>query len=156
MRKTARDVTQGNCSPNTGANPATPGPDDATGHGLVDAYKAVMVAKLRCISITPRRGIPCGPQPRGPITPVREPITPVRGGPVPRRGPVIPGPVPEPCRGPVIGPVGPAGPREAAGLTDLELASLEAQLAEQPQLSAEDIEVLEELLLKPDTDITDE
>ena len=148
MKKTARDVTQGNCSPATGANPATPGPDDATGHGLVDAYKAVMLAKLRCISITTRRGIPRGAQPRRPITPVREPV--------PRRGPVIPGPVPEPCRGPIIGPVGPVGPRETAELTDLELASLEAQLAEQPQLSAEDIEVLEKMLLKPDTDITDE
>ncbi len=162
MRKTARDVTQGNCSPSTGANPATPGPDDATGHGLVDAYKAVMLAKLRCITITPRRGITRGPQPRGPITPVREGPVPRRGpvipGPVPepRRGPVIPGPVPEPCRGPVTGPVGPVGPREATELTDLELASLEAQLAEQPQLSAEDIEMLENLLLTPDTDITDE
>lgn len=158
MRKTARDVTQGNCSPATGANPATSGPDDATGHGLVDAHKAMMLAKLRCISIAPRRGITRGPQPRGPITPVREgpvpirgPITPVRGGPVPIREPIIP------VRGgPVIEPVGPVGPREAAELTNLELASLQAQIAEQPQLSAEDIEVLEKLLLESDTDVTGE
>ena len=44
LKTTARDVTAGNCSPSTGANPAAPGPDLATGHGLADAYGAVMVA----------------------------------------------------------------------------------------------------------------
>lgn len=53
LKITARDVTAGNCSPSTGANPAAPGPDLATGHGLADAHRAVMVAKLRCRSIGP-------------------------------------------------------------------------------------------------------
>ena len=47
LQKTARDVTAGNCHPNTGANPAAPGPDLATGFGLVNAHAAVMIAKLR-------------------------------------------------------------------------------------------------------------
>jgi len=48
LRTTARDVTAGTCNPNTGGNPAGPGPDLATGHGLVDAYEAVTAAKARC------------------------------------------------------------------------------------------------------------
>lgn len=131
MKKTARDVTQGNCNPNTGANPATQGPDDATGHGLVNAHKATIMAKLRCIGIGPIRSILRETQPRGPITTV-----------------------PEPRRGPVTGPVSPIRSR-AAELTDLELASLEPQLAQQPQLSEEDIEMLEKMLLESDFDITD-
>jgi hypothetical protein len=148
MKKTARDVTQGTCSPGTDSNPATPGPDNATGHGLVDAHKAVMLAKLRCMTITPpRRGVPRGPAPRVPIT---------REGPVPPREPITPRPVTGPQPRPVTGPVQPVGPREAAALTDLELASLEAQIAEQPQLTEEDIEMLEKLLLESDVDITGE
>jgi subtilisin family serine protease len=46
LMRSARDVTNGNCHPNTGANPAMVGPDTATGHGLVDAYKSVLLAKL--------------------------------------------------------------------------------------------------------------
>ena len=45
LRTTARDVTVGNCSPSTGANPALSGPDLATGHGLADAHRAVMAAR---------------------------------------------------------------------------------------------------------------
>jgi subtilisin family serine protease len=48
LRATARDVTAGTCNPNTGGNPAGPGPDLATGHGLVDAHAAVTEAKARC------------------------------------------------------------------------------------------------------------
>jgi subtilisin family serine protease len=47
LMQTARDVTTGNNHPNFG-NPATVGPDLATGNGLVDAHKAVPIAKLRC------------------------------------------------------------------------------------------------------------
>ncbi|MET0396255.1 MAG: S8 family serine peptidase [Longimicrobiaceae bacterium] len=49
LMSTARDVTAGTCSPSTGGNAAVAGPDTATGNGLVDAHKAVMVAKLRCL-----------------------------------------------------------------------------------------------------------
>lgn len=43
----ARDVTAGASSADTGANPAGPGPDLATGAGLVDAQKSVLLAKVR-------------------------------------------------------------------------------------------------------------
>jgi hypothetical protein len=150
MKKTARDVTQGNCNPSTGANPATPGPDNATGHGLVDAYKAMMLAKLRCLGIGPRRGIAREAQPRGPITSTPEPRT----GPIQPRGPIKP----EPRTGPVRGPVPPVSPtlRETLDLTDLEIASLEAQLGQQPALSKEDIEMLEKMLLESDSEIINE
>src|SRR5712692_8143050 len=67
--KSARDVTTGTCNPATGGNPATVGPDLATGAGLADAQKAVLMAKVKCL----------GPITIGPITPigVRPPITPV-------------------------------------------------------------------------------
>jgi hypothetical protein len=44
---TARDVTAGTNHPTFG-NAAVAGPDTATGNGLVDAQKAVLLAKLRC------------------------------------------------------------------------------------------------------------
>ena len=46
MATTARDVTAGSCNPRIN-NPAGPGPDLATGAGLVDAAKAVLIAKVR-------------------------------------------------------------------------------------------------------------
>ena len=73
LMKSARDVTAGNCHPNTGANPATAGPDTATGNGVVDAHKAVLLAKIRCLG--PIRAIR---RPIEPIEPIRRPIEPVR------------------------------------------------------------------------------
>jgi subtilisin family serine protease len=49
LRSTARDVTAGNCHPNTGGHPAVPGPDLATGTGLADAFRAALIARLHCI-----------------------------------------------------------------------------------------------------------
>jgi hypothetical protein len=53
MKSTARDVTVGNANSvpggPAGGHPATVGPDLATGNGLVDAHKAVMVAKVQCL-----------------------------------------------------------------------------------------------------------
>ena len=48
LMSTARDVTTGTNHPNFG-NAATVGPDLATGNGLVDAHKAVLLAKVRCL-----------------------------------------------------------------------------------------------------------
>jgi hypothetical protein len=79
LRKSARDVTAGNCSAATGGNAAVPGPDTATGNGLVDAHKAVLTAKVRCLS--PARGLVRG---REPIR-SREPIR--RRKPIGERGP---------------------------------------------------------------------
>lgn len=51
LKSTARDVTAGNSSPRTGpgtgqGNPATSGPDLATGYGLADAHRATILARL--------------------------------------------------------------------------------------------------------------
>ncbi len=105
LMKTARDVTNGQCNRVSGTpvfpqgHQASPGPDLATGHGLVDAHKAVLRAKISCLPILPPRP----PQPIAPIRPVR-PIQPVVG-PTPVRPirPVV-GPTPvRPIR-PVVGP----------------------------------------------------
>ena len=64
MKSTARDVTTGTCNPSTGGNAAVPGPDLATGNGLVDANRAVLTAKIRCLG------------PIRPIIPI-QPIQPV-------------------------------------------------------------------------------
>jgi hypothetical protein len=50
LKATARDVTTG---VNAMGNSAGPGYDLATGAGLVDAYKAVQSAQLKCITIKP-------------------------------------------------------------------------------------------------------
>ena len=48
LMSTARDVTTGTNHPNFG-NAAGAGVDLATGNGLVDAHKAVLLAKVRCL-----------------------------------------------------------------------------------------------------------
>lgn len=71
LKRTARDVTKGNCHPNTGANPAVAGPDLATGHGLADAYLAALIARFRCIFRPPIITPPViTPVPITPITPI--------------------------------------------------------------------------------------
>lgn len=84
LKRTARDVTVGNCNPSTGANPATPGPDLATGHGLADAYRATIIARFRCILRPPVF-------PRIPPIVVQPPIPPRIPRPIP-----IPRPQPDP------------------------------------------------------------
>ena len=90
MIRTARDVTTGRCSAVGNAAtvlhnglPAAVGPDEATGHGLVDAHKAAMLAKVRCLPIITPGPIP--PRP-GPITPqpipqITPPVPPIQPGP---------------------------------------------------------------------------
>jgi subtilisin family serine protease len=79
---TARDVTAGQCHPNTGGHAAGPGVDLATGSGLVDAHRAVLVAKVRCLGPTPspRPGPhpppPPRPGPRPPPPPPRSTVPP--------------------------------------------------------------------------------
>jgi subtilisin family serine protease len=99
MKSTARDVTTGHCNSVPGGpaagNVATVGPDLATGTGLVDAHKAVMLAKVQCLGPIIPIGVvqPITVQPiTGPITPVTpitgpiKPITPVQ----PITGPITP------------------------------------------------------------------
>ncbi|MFK5633822.1 MULTISPECIES: S8 family serine peptidase [unclassified Ornithinimicrobium] len=92
LMDTARDVTSGTNHPNHG-HPATVGPDLATGNGLVDAHRAVLIAKLRCIVGPVVPVVPIHPA-IGPIRPIRPllPFLPVR--------PVVP-------IHPAIGPVRP-------------------------------------------------
>ena len=123
MKNTARDVTTGNANSvpggPAGGNPATVGPDLATGHGLVDAHKAVMVAKVQClgpigpiVGPTPITPVPIvGPQPITPVPIVGpQPITPVPiVGPSPIVGPIGPPAPPQPIKPPVL-PVQPVQP----------------------------------------------
>ena len=141
---TARDVTAGNGSANTGGNPATVGPDTATGNGLVDAHKAVMIAKLRCLGPISPPIVPIHPpitvQPpvRPPIIPIQPPISinpPIRP-PTPIQPPISPPVVPIRPIGPVVLP--PVGPQSETS---------ESSAPEPGQtLSARDVQELEELV----------
>ena len=164
LMSTARDVTVGNCNavPGTPVFPAGhaagPGPDLATGNGLVDANKAVLLAKIKCLGpiititpITPITGITpitpiTGITPITPITTIT-PITPITGitpsTPITRITPISPitlvtpprpGPSPEP------GPVRPASGEEAAPQSV-------------PRLSEEDVTALESMLNEGDIDL---
>ncbi|MFN8290237.1 MAG: S8 family serine peptidase [Chitinophagaceae bacterium] len=53
LKATAVDVTTGNCNPATGGNPALPGPDLATGNGLVNAFGAIKRALASPVPVTP-------------------------------------------------------------------------------------------------------
>jgi hypothetical protein len=81
LMQTARDVTTGTNHPNFG-NAAVAGPDTATGNGLVDAHKAVLVAKVRCIAAPITPFLPfVGPfPPIQPVVPFRpvQPSIPIR------------------------------------------------------------------------------
>jgi subtilisin family serine protease len=71
LMKTARDVTTGH-NHSRFNNQAVVGPDTATGDGLVDASKAVLLAKVRCV------GIPIFPlQPLQPLIPL-QPLHPIQ------------------------------------------------------------------------------
>jgi len=96
LMSTARDVTTGKCNATAltpGGVTSVVGPDASTGNGLVDAHKAVLSAKVKCLSIGPIKPItikpiepitvkpiePITPQPIKPITPINpQPIKPAR------------------------------------------------------------------------------
>jgi hypothetical protein len=137
MMSTARDVTVGNGHPRTGGVAAV-GPDTATGNGLVDAQRAVAVAKIRCLPIHPPSPplVPTPPQPPVITTPV-PPIPPV---PPPIIPPIVP-PIP---------PIQPPGPPPAAsgvndtaasgtafGVTEEEIEILEGLVRENPDFELE-------------------
>jgi hypothetical protein len=150
LMRTARDVTTGNCHPNTGGNPATRGYDIATGAGLVDAHKAVLMAKLRCLGPIRPPIEPIRPPiaPIEPIRPIRPPIEPIRPpiGPIrPPIRPIRPEPI-EPIRpirpiAPVVNPA-PEQPR-----------IISPGQPEGPQLSAEDVAALEEMIIESEGDL---
>lgn len=130
LNSTATDVTTG---ANGNGNPAGPGYDLATGYGLVDAQRAVLVAKIRC------RPIERGPIERGPIE--RGPIErgPIERGPI-ERGPIERGPIE---RGPIErGPIGPEpGPIQSGGTGGQPLSAAEAAALEEAVLAGEDLDL---------------
>jgi subtilisin family serine protease len=123
LMATARDVTTGTNHPNFG-NAAVAGPDNATGNGLVDAHKAVLLAKLRCISVPIQPFQPTQPifpfQPVQPFRPVR-PLFPVR--------PLLPVQPFQPLA--PIQPFAPSGPGPGPGpLSQEDLAAIERMIIE--------------------------
>ena len=152
LMTTARDVTTGTNHPNFGIA-AGPGPDAATGNGLVNAHRAVLVAKVRCL----------GPiKPLIPLIPI-QPLTPVTPK-IPLR-PVLPKLPIQPVL-PFVGPIAPALPLTPAiplrPLQPLFPARPLAPLAPLPPLapvgpdpgpgsgglSAEDVAALEEMIVE--------
>lgn len=106
LNRTARDVTTGRNGMN---EPAGPGYDLATGHGLANAHRAVLAARLACLPIIKP------PFPTPPLQPV--PLPPLPQPPLP-----IP-PLPDP---PGSVPPGPLG-----GLSIEDAAAMSAYLDEQ-------------------------
>ena len=174
LMKTARDVTQGRCSPVAGTglpagqgHPAGRGPDLATGHGLVDAHKAVLQAKLKCLPIigptppirpiTPVVG-PVPPQPITPVRPIQPPIRPI----TPVQPPIRPiTPVQPPIRPitpvqPTIRPVLPTG-RMASGPQGSHAA--ESGASQDPthasQFTPDDLDALEAMAQRGELDLED-
>jgi hypothetical protein len=148
LMNTARDVTTGSCNAVPGIHnglPAGPGPDTATGNGLVDAHKAVLSAKVTCLGpitpIIPITGItPITPittiTPVTPITPITviTPVTPIV--PITAITPITRIPIT-----PILPPVRPGpepGPAPVSGERQPERPST--------RLSAEDVEALQQLI----------
>lgn len=144
LMKSARDVSAGKCSPGTGANPAVVGPDIATGNGLVDAHKAVLLAKIRCFRTV------IGPPIVKPPAIGRPTVKPPFVGPPIVKPPVV-GP-PQPIVKPIITPPQPIGPRAA----EMEKLPSDAETEQPPlTLTAEDVEALEDMVLSSDLDTDD-
>ena len=134
MMKTARDVTTGKCN-GTALTPAgvtsVVGPDASTGNGLVDAHKAVLSAKVQCLSIGPIKPITVEPiqpiqpitvQPIQPIKPI-QPIQPIKPITVQPPGPILPGPKA------LAEDAGSGGERGRAGLSEEDVAALQDLIA---------------------------
>ena len=124
MKSTARDVTVGSAHPSTGGNPATNGPDLATGHGLIDAHRASLVARIRCRTIIQ----PIEPI-RPPIEPIRPPIEPIRPpvGPIRPIRPITP-PIRPSSRNAELGVGEQTDERGGGDLTDSDLDAIEEMI----------------------------
>jgi subtilisin family serine protease len=139
LMASAQDVTAGTCHPRMN-NAAMAGPDLATGNGLVDAARAVLIAKLRSQRVPALATSP--PYVVGPATPIvpGTHISPVM--PVPARiAPAVP-----------ITPFSPIGLGNPIGsiATQQPILGSTSQSAEPKferiPLSAEDVVQLEEIL----------
>ena len=148
LMRTARDVTVGSSSPLSGlpaGSPAGVGPDNATGAGMVDAHRAVLLAKLRCSVVPLLPVVPLVPflPPRVPITPLipflppRLPIAPLIPF-LPPRLPVTPLiPFLPPRLVPPLLPFGP-GPGPGPGPRPLN---------EGMPMTSDDVDAIEQMLL---------
>jgi len=146
LRKTARDVTTGNCNPVSGGAAAAVGPDVATGDGLVDAHKAVMLAKIRCMGpITPVTPITVTP-----VTPITGPIRPIVTTPVVPVQPVRPI-TPQPIQ--PVQPIRPIAPIVNPGPVQPAPGEQHAARAEAPGLSTRDVETLETMIIESGFDL---
>jgi hypothetical protein len=158
LMSTARDVTTGTNHPNFG-NAAGAGVDLATGNGLVDAHKAVLLAKVRCLRqpIVPLHpftpAIPFQPispalpklplQPFTPAIPIR-PISPALPKlplapalPLQPFQPFLPKLPVQPFFTPLtpFAPVGPdPGPFTAGGLSEDDIEALERMIIDEGEL----------------------
>jgi hypothetical protein len=145
LKKGARDVTSG-----TGAlgQTAVVGPDLATGTGLVDANKSVMLAKVQCLGpilpIVPIQPIqPVQPvQPIQPIQPIHpiQPITPVQPITPIQPGPIVP-----------VQPIHPIAPIVNPAPAPARAASMEARPAQ--GLTPEDVAALQEMIVSSDLEV---
>jgi subtilisin family serine protease len=167
MRKTARDVTAGNCNTSTGGFPATVGPDTATGDGLVDAAKAVMLAKVKCLGPIVGPPVPI----IGPPVPIVGPPTPIVGPPTPIVGPpqpILPVKPIQPIQpvkpiqpGPIqpVQPIKPIAPIVNPGPITTHPASEEAGGGEASggsstgSMSAEDVDQLSQMVIDSEIDL---
>jgi subtilisin family serine protease len=156
LRSTARDVTSGTCSAATGGHRAVAGHDLATGTGLVDATRAALVARVRCLGpikpITvqpPIQPITVRPPIQPPISPpilppISPPIAPPIQPPITVRPPIVP---------PIQPPIEPVLPPTPAGSAE-EIAAAEAPVAAgEEALTADEVTALEELIIESDADV---
>jgi hypothetical protein len=140
LKKGARDVTSG-----TGAlgQTAVVGPDLATGTGLVDAHRSVLLAKVQCLG-------PIQPiQPIHPIQPIRpvqpvQPIQPIHPIQPIQPGPIIPVHPIHPIQ-PIAPVVNPAPP--------VHKAADAPEAAASPGLTEEDVEALQGMIADSELDI---
>lgn len=163
LMDTARDVTTGRCFNRPGQNhQATAGPDLATGHGLVDAHRATLRARLSCRRISPITRGPITPITRGPVTPrapiTRGPITPITPrGPVQPVGPVRPIQPVSPIR-----PVTPINPIRPGTIVQSDPAAAETAAMQEAErapeqysgadLTEEELDTLEDMVRKGQAD----
>ena len=164
LMKTARDVTTGTCNTvfplHTGL-PAAAGFDTATGSGLVDAHKAVLMAKVKCLGpiipiVVPVTTPPIVPI-TGPIVPITGPIVPITGPVVPvfPVKPITPRPI-EPIR--PIAPIVNPGPMPQSGAAGREAAGAQGgggggEAQPSGQLSADDVEALSQMIVKSEIEL---
>lgn len=157
LRDTAVDITAGSSHPNTGGTTG-PGPDTATGAGLVDAARAVAIARLRCLTFSTLPVLPIRPsQPLEPVQPAA-PVTPSRTAPLRSLRPLVRAHPRVPIRPflpPLLRQPGPEGASEAYGGAE-QTPLMQAYGERQGQLSEDEAAYLEQLVTESGDDLLDE